>query len=341
MGSYEWTFSSDHIKCSSEVYAIFGINPDNFGTCSKAFLNCVHPDDLENVELAIQSAIQQYQSYDIDHRIKLPDGTIKTIHGLGEVEFDDQNQPLAMTGTLQDVTQVRLAEAKLKLFATVFENASEGMVITDSDNRIVILNEAYSKATGYSKEELIGRNPNVSNSGEHTPEFYTQMWDSIMQTGKWQGEIIDRRKDGQLYPKWLHIDALRDNQGSITHYIGSFTDITELKAKEKHLLKLAYSDKLTRLANRSYFDQRLTQELALAKRNQNKMALLYIDLDFFKQVNDQYGHAVGDELLREVSNRMKKCVRESDTLARLGGMNLRRSCRLSSHLKVLPRLRVK
>ncbi len=246
-----------------------------------------------------------------------------------------------MTGTLQDVTQVRLAEAKLKLFATVFENASEGMVITDSDNRIVILNEAYSKATGYSKEELIGRNPNVSNSGEHTPEFYTQMWDSIMQTGKWQGEIIDRRKDGQLYPKWLHIDALRDNQGSITHYIGSFTDITELKAKEKHLLKLAYSDKLTRLANRSYFDQRLTQELALAKRNQNKMALLYIDLDFFKQVNDQYGHAVGDELLREVSNRMKKCVRESDTLARLGGMNLRRSCRLSSHLKVLPRLRVK
>jgi diguanylate cyclase (GGDEF)-like protein/PAS domain S-box-containing protein len=211
------------------------------------------------------------------------------------------------------------AEEEVRFAASVYENSIEGIVITDAEGKILRVNPAFTRVTGYQSHEVIGKTPKLLNSGRHDQAFYQDMWSSLTETGSWRGEIWNRRRNGELYPQWLGISAVRDADGRVNHYIGVFNDITDKKLSEKRIQRLAYYDPLTELPNRRLFQDRLQQALMNSQRTDSEVALLYLDLDRFKLVNDSFGHTTGDELLKEAARRLRSCVRASDTVARLGG----------------------
>ncbi|MBF0261571.1 MAG: EAL domain-containing protein [Magnetococcales bacterium] len=222
-------------------------------------------------------------------------------------------------GVVNDITGRKRAEDSLILARRVFENAGEAILITDPQGRITDVNPAYERITGYSRAEVLGKSPNVTKSGRHDAEFYRGMWTQLLAAGNWEGEIWDRRKNGEIFPKWVSISAIRNATDELTHYMAIFMDITDQKAVEHKLERLAFYDALTGLPNRMFFHERLARDIVLAKRQKNNLAVMFIDLDRFKWVNDTLGHEAGDALLKEISQRLRACVRESDTVARMGG----------------------
>ena len=219
----------------------------------------------------------------------------------------------------QDIERREKIEESLRLSATVFANSGEGIFVTDPKQKILTVNKAFCAITGYRAEEVVGRTPYHLNSGKQSPNFYRRMWDTLLLKDKWQGEIWNRRKDGSVFPEWLTINAVRSEKGELTHYVAIFTDITERKAAEERILHLAQHDTLTGLPNRMLFLDRLGVALHQAHRAGSEVALLFMDLDRFKNINDSLGHNVGDQMLMQVAKFLDKCVREGDTIARLGG----------------------
>ncbi|MBT3048124.1 MAG: EAL domain-containing protein [Candidatus Thiodiazotropha sp. (ex Clathrolucina costata)] len=213
----------------------------------------------------------------------------------------------------------RIAEEKLRLAERAFQNTAEGITVTDVNGDIVSTNPAFEAITGYTHEEVMGQNPRILKSGHHEPSFYRDMWDTLLKAGHWRGEIWNRRKNGDVYPEWLTISAVKDNRGDTTHYVGVFTDITQIKEAQDQINFLAHHDALTQLPNRALFRERFDHALMHARRESNSIALLFLDLDRFKTVNDTLGHPSGDLVLLEVSRRMSNIIRSSDTIARLGG----------------------
>ncbi|MBK7900877.1 MAG: EAL domain-containing protein [Azonexus sp.] len=218
-----------------------------------------------------------------------------------------------------DITQRRAQEAQLRLARTVFEHSSDALMITDSDGRIIDVNRAFTTITGYEVDDVLGKNPSLFKSGAHPPEFYSNMWKILLEAGRWDGEIIDRRKSGEIYPKWLSITAVYDESGAPTQFIGSFQDISERKAAEEKIQFLAHHDVLTALPNRLLLRDRFGQALEAARRSGRSLAFMFLDLDEFKRINDSLGHRVGDYLLIAVVRRLKACLRECDTISRQGG----------------------
>jgi diguanylate cyclase (GGDEF)-like protein/PAS domain S-box-containing protein len=218
-----------------------------------------------------------------------------------------------------ELSERKQAEAGIRLAATVFDTVDTAAMVTDKDTRIIKVNPAFSVITGYSPEEALGQTPGFLSSGAHPVEFYKEMWDSLKATGSWQGEISNRRKNGEFYTEWLSINEVCDNEGRLTHYVALFSDISERKAAEAHMHNLAHYDVLTGLPNRALLSDRLQQSIAAAKRERSRMALMFIDLDRFKPINDTLGHHIGDLMLKEVAKRMLECLRESDSAARIGG----------------------
>ena len=201
----------------------------------------------------------------------------------------------------------------------IFESTAEGLIVTDRNGAILQANPAFCAATGYTREELIGQNPRIMKSDRHDADFYRAMWHDLTTTGHWQGEVWDRRKNDEVYPKWLTVDALRNVDGEVTHYLGISSDITRVKQTEAELERRAHYDELTGLPNRILFRDRLQQATAQAQRQNNMAALLFLDLDGFKAVNTSLGHRAGDALLTKVAERLTASVRVSDTVARFGG----------------------
>ena len=201
----------------------------------------------------------------------------------------------------------------------VIENTPEGVLITDAAQRVISVNPAFVRNTGYSIEEIVGQNPSILSSGRHDRAFYQRMWSTIEDKGSWQGEIWNRRKNGDIYVEWLSVVAIRNAAGTVSHYAGLFSDITTQEHVRDRLHNLAYYDALTDLPNRELFNDRLENALAQARREGRQVGVMFLDLDRFKQINDSLGHAVGDELLKAVADILLSCVRESDTVARLGG----------------------
>ncbi len=221
--------------------------------------------------------------------------------------------------TWRDISERKRAEATVRLYATVFQHSGEAIVITDADNRIVAINEAMSRITGYTLEELRGKNPRVLSAGQTPPETYQQLWQALRQCGYWQGELWDKRKDGSLYAKWAAITACCDREGRVQNYVASYTDISERKEAEARINYLACHDALTGLLNRHSLELRLEQALASAHRQGQVLAVVFLDLDRFKTVNDSLGHHAGDQVLVEVAQRLRQLLREVDIVARLGG----------------------
>lgn len=219
---------------------------------------------------------------------------------------------------LTDITARKHWEADLRIAAAAFES-QEPMLVTDAAGIILRVNQAFIDNTGFSAEELVGQTPAMLRSGRHGSDFYISMWSKITRDGSWQGEIWDRRKNGEIYPKWLTISAVKDERGIVTHYVGTHHDITERKLAEQRINVLAYYDQLTQLPNRTLLLDRLQQAMAQSERNTSHGALLFIDLDNFKTLNDTQGHLLGDELLRQVAQRLRDSIRETDTAARQGG----------------------
>ncbi|WP_304726340.1 EAL domain-containing protein [Polynucleobacter sp.] len=217
-----------------------------------------------------------------------------------------------------DISEQMRAEEQLRIAATAFET-QEAMLVTDTDGVILRVNQAFTKTTGYTADEVVGKTPSILHSGRQDEAFYDAMWEAIHRTGYWAGEVWDKRKNGEIYPKWLSITAVKGGNGIITHYVGSHADITERKAAQDKIMNLAFYNTLTELPNRLMFLNRLQNRLDASASSRKRSAVLFIDLDYFKTVNDTLGHSVGNLLLQKVAQRLIACARMGDTLSHPGG----------------------
>jgi diguanylate cyclase (GGDEF)-like protein/PAS domain S-box-containing protein len=220
---------------------------------------------------------------------------------------------------VEDISERKQTETQLRITASVFEAAREGITITDPSGNILDVNPAFTRISGYRRDEVLGKRPNMLASGKNDRHFYESMWTTLLQNGVWTGEIVNRRKSGEIYSEHLDIVAVRDATGRVKHYVGIFSDITKLKSHEAHLKHIAHHDSLTGLPNRLLLTDRLSQSLAQAQRGGLTLAVVYLDLDGFKPINDTYGHELGDKVLVEVAHRLAEGLRAGDTVARLGG----------------------
>ncbi|HKJ88624.1 MAG TPA: diguanylate cyclase, partial [Gammaproteobacteria bacterium] len=272
-----------------------------------------HPCPLEEVQWTGKPAVVEHTHYDHQGR-PLP----VEVHG--HPIFDEEGNLAFMAEYSLDLSARKQLEADLRQVAQVFRHSGEGILIAGPDGRIQRVNPAFSRITGYSEEEVMGRTPGeVLGSGWQDRAFYRRFWQELRERGTWQGEIWNRRRSGEIYPEWLTASTVRDDQNGIQAYLGIFSDITQKKREESRLQRLAYYDPLTGLPNRATFKDRLEQAIARATRHDAALALLFVDLDGFKEVNDHWGHQAGDAVLQEVGHRLRSLVRKTDTVARLGG----------------------
>ena len=283
------------------------------------WMDLTHPEDCDSDLVKFnEMLLGEINNYEIYKRFIHKNGAIVYIHltvscyrNEGEIKF--------IIATLLDVTERKLAEDDLKLAASVFSHAREGITITDAQGTILDVNDTFTQTTGYSREEVIGKNPRILKSGRQSPEFYVDMWHALRDEGYWSGEVWNRRKNGEVYAEMKTISAVRDVQGVTTHYVALCTDITQMKDHQDQLEHIAHYDVLTNLPNRVLLADRLSQAMLQCNRHQQSLAVVFLDLDGFKLINDLHGHDVGDELLIVLSQRMKEALREGDTLARFGG----------------------
>ncbi len=314
-----WMTDSDRkrlLYVSPASESIWGYSPESL-VSPDSMLEAVHPEDRLRI-LSVLPKMQQ-GSYDETYRIVKKDGAVRWVRDRAFPVRNEQGQVIRIAGLAEDITSQKEIEDQLRLSAQVFVSSLEAIMITDSRNNIIKVNKAFTNITGYAESEVAGRSPRILKSGRHKTSFYRMMWQTLLSTGNWQGEIWDRRKSGEIYPKWASIHLVRDDLGEITNYIALFSDITERKASFEQIKHLAHYDALTNLPNRSLLNERLDSAIASAKRQRKRLAVLFLDLDRFKNVNDSLGHFAGDLLLQAVANRLRQCTRGMDTVARLGG----------------------
>ncbi len=283
------------------------------------WLSALHDDDRNAFLASWQHNFDAGLPFTAEYRLADAAGAWCWIHHIGHPFYDADNQFLGYICTLFDITERRRAEASLRVSAVVFDHASEAIMITDALGRIEAVNPAFSKITGFPAAEAIGGPASLLRSGFHEDDFYADMWQTVLAKGSWQGEVINRRKNGELFPAWLSITTIRNGGDEIVRMVGVFSDITSSRASHQRLTHLAHHDTLTGLPNRLLFGARAQHSLERCAREGNRLAILFIDLDRFKPVNDLLGHKTGDEVLRDVSARLRAVLRSEDTVARFGG----------------------
>ncbi len=283
------------------------------------WLDDMHPSDRVRCENLCQTAFQHHQKLDMEFRLHRANGSYGWIADIGVPRFDTNGHFLGYIGYCWDITKRKHVEERLKLAASVFTHAREGIMITDPDGTIIDVNQAFSRITGYHHDEVLGRNPRLLSSGRQTKDYYVALWRGLIEQGHWYSEVWNRRKNGEVYAAMQTISAVKDAQGHTLQYVALFSDITSLKEHQNQLEHIAHYDALTNLPNRVLLADRLRQGISQAQRHQHLLAVAFLDLDGFKAINDHHGHDAGDQLLITVSNRMRQVLRDGDTLARLGG----------------------
>ncbi len=320
-GFWDWNLQTNDFHVSPRWETMLGYEPGEMNVSIEHWAEHVHPDDLAASLASIKRHLEgQTDRHELDLRCKTKSGEWRWIRTRGRiVERDDDGKPLVMAGSHTDVTQQKAFELAQREASTVFESSYEGLMVVNADGLIAKVNPAFVRITGYAPEEVIGQSPRILSSGKQDAEFYRRMWDAIGAQDFWQGEIWNRRKSGETYVELLSISVVRDSVGAVEHYVAVFSDISRLKAHEAELDRIAHYDTLTGVPNRRLLADRLAQAIARTGRSESSLAVCYLDLDGFKQVNDEYGHHAGDQLLIGVTEHLKKILRAEDTLARLGG----------------------
>lgn len=316
--------TTDDTQCCQYLYisqgieGLYGIASADAMRDAGAVTQCILPQDLDAYRASVMQAGREQAHWQHAYRIQTPGGQVKWIQGRAAPQHQPDGSVL-WSGLLTDVSAQKSLESQLRLSASVFENVQEGIVITDAQHHIIDVNAAFCRASGYTRNEVLGLNPRFLKSGIQPEAFYRNMWEEVAHCGFWTGEVFNRAKGGDVYAIILNINAVRDDNGQVSHYVGVSTDINQLKSHQQMLERVAHYDALTLLPNRALLADRLKQSIALAKRHQTQLAVCYLDLDGFKQVNDSQGHGAGDLVLQVVAQRLVSFLRASDTAARLGG----------------------
>mgnify|MGYP000299993543 FL=1 len=307
---------------------IYEVNPSYEKTVGRSkeelktinWMKITHPDDvqddLDNMTLMNSG---QTTGFSMNKRYIQPNGTVVWINmTVAPIQVEETAKPHHLC-MIEDITERKQTEAKLLLAETVYQHTDQAILVTSEDNLMVAVNPAFTQITGYHENEVLGKNPNILQSRRYTPSFYEQMWKEINTTGHWQGEIWNKKKDGAEFAEWLTINSIYDEKGKLSQRVALFSDITEKKLADEKIWNQANFDPLTNLPNRNLFGDRLAHEIKVSQRTKKPLALFFMDLDHFKEVNDTFGHDKGDLLLIETAQRIQNCVRKSDTVSRLGG----------------------
>ncbi len=321
IGGWEVDLDANRAIWSDEVCRIHEVAPGTIAPVEEG-IAFYAPEWRERITQVFSACARAGVGYDEELQIITAKGRRVWVRTTGVAVRDSTGKITRVQGAFQDISERKVAEERLRLSAAVFENTSEGVIITDTTPAIIAVNPAFTEISGYNTQDVLGRNPNLLKSGQHEPAFYDEMWRALLDRGHWRGEIWNRRQDGEIYPQWVNINAVRSDLGQTTHYVGVFSDLSDIKRSEAQIERLAHRDPLTDLPNRLLFRTRLEQALLRAGASCTRVGMLLIDLDGFRHVNDSLGHAAGDIALREVAKRLTALVRIDETVARLSGDEL-------------------
>ena len=320
-GMWDWDLQTQKLYFSPGYAALLGIQPDALGDNPQQWLQRLHADDRASFDRNLEQrlAARNPEPYEVNYRLLHQDGSYRWIQSRGRLLLDEHGQAERLIGTASDITQRRKDEDSLRQAAAVFDATQEGVLVTDAQQHIVHCNPAFTRITGYSQAEILGQSPSMLKSGRHDKSFYDSLWSALQNRGAWSGEVWNRRKSGEIYPQWQCIRVIHDELGEISHYVAVFSDISALKRSQRELDYLAHHDPLSNLPNRLLFTERVERALERAKIDEQGGAVLLIDLDHFKNINESLGHNIGDLLLKDVGERLGQQLGKRMTLARLGG----------------------
>ncbi len=318
-GLWDWNLQTGSIYLSPRWKSMLGYGETELSDSLDAVRGLIHRDDLRRAMHQLREIWRGRTQFEMELRLRHKDGHYSDILSRGFPIHDADGRVIRLVGTHVDISEHKQLERSLRQAATVFMSTHEGVVITDTESRITAINPAFTAITGYEESDIRGLPMSVLKSCRHDPDFYRSIWEAVQSSGFWQGEIWNRRKCGEVYPQWSTISAVRDDAGRIINYVGVFTDITQVKQSEFLLEHQAHHDALTDLPNRLLLLSRLEHAVTHGRRSNHAGAVLFLDLDRFKTVNDSLGHPAGDELLILAVQRLRGALRAADTLARLGG----------------------
>ncbi|VVO07691.1 putative bifunctional diguanylate cyclase/phosphodiesterase [Pseudomonas fluorescens] len=321
LGLWDWNLQTDEVH-HTHLQELFGLETEFVTAMLRHLKPRLHPDDLPSLKRALVEHLKgRSEDYQVEYRVRHVDGHWVWIEDRGRaVERSANGRVIRMVGTRRDISVSKSLEVQRQLAATVFEAASEGIVIFDPDYALIAVNQAFSRVTGYAIEDMLGRNVVDLPCSRDARRHYATIHQALEQHGTWQGELVETRKNGELYPQWLQLNVVRDARGNVSHIVGFFADLSARRESEERMRFLTHHDELTGLANRSLFHERLSEaQQRVRQGGYRSLALLHINLDRFKLLNDSLGHEIADQLLQKMARRLVNALPEADTIARLSG----------------------